>query len=101
MVPPVTAKGGEILAFLGDGFLAAFELDSDPGQACAAALDAAIAAVEGVAALHGVLDAEGLPALPLEAALHVGTVRYGHVGAGGRQPRPEEGPIGKEGGRTV
>src|SRR3546814_1668666 len=53
MVPPVTAKGGEILAFLGDGFLAAFELDSDPGKACAAALDAAIAAVEGVAAPIG------------------------------------------------
>src|SRR3546814_11688693 len=33
MVPPVTAKGGEILAFLGDGFLAAFDLDSDPGKA--------------------------------------------------------------------
>lgn len=92
MVPPVTAQGGEILAFLGDGFLAAFELDSDPGRACAAALDAAIAAIDGVAALRAPLAAEGLPALPLEAALHLGTVRYGNVGAGGRQAFTVIGP---------
>lgn len=92
MVPPVTAQGGEILAFLGDGFLAAFELDSDPRRACAAALDAAIAAIDGVAALRQTLGAEGLPALPLEAALHVGTVRYGNVGAGGRQAFTVIGP---------
>lgn len=92
MVPPVTAQGGEILAFLGDGFLAAFELDGDPPRACAAALDAAIAALDGVAALRQPLAAEGLPALPLEAALHVGTVRYGNVGAGGRQAFTVIGP---------
>jgi DNA-binding Lrp family transcriptional regulator/class 3 adenylate cyclase len=31
MVPPVEAEGGEILAFLGDGFLAAFDAAGDPG----------------------------------------------------------------------
>ncbi len=92
MVPPVTAKGGEILAFLGDGFLAAFELAADPSRACAAALDAALEAIAGVSALGPSLDAEGLPALPLEAALHVGTVRYGNVGAGGRQAFTVIGP---------
>ena len=92
MVPPVIDRGGEILAFLGDGFLAAFELDSDPQRACAAALDAAVAAIAGVANLGPALAAERLPALPLEAALHVGTVRYGNVGAGGRQAFTVIGP---------
>lgn len=92
MVPPVTAQGGEILAFLGDGFLAAFELASDPRQACTAALEAATAAIDGVAALAPRLVADGLPALPLDAALHVGTVRYGNVGAGGRQAFTVIGP---------
>lgn len=92
MVPPITAQGGEILAFLGDGFLAAFELASDPQRACTAALEAATAAIDGVAALAPELAADGLPALPLDAALHVGTVRYGNVGAGGRQAFTVIGP---------
>lgn len=92
MVPPVTDQGGEILAFLGDGFLAAFELAADPARACAAALRAATAAIDGVAALAPALGQDGLPALPLEAALHVGTVRYGNVGAGGRQAFTVIGP---------
>ena len=45
-----------------------------------------------MSALGPSLDAEGLPALPLEAALHVGTVRYGNVGAGGRQAFTVIGP---------
>jgi len=92
MVPPVAARGGEILAFLGDGFLAAFELAGDPARACAAALEAATAAIDRVAALAPALAEDGLPALPLEAALHVGTVRYGNVGAGGRQAFTVIGP---------
>jgi len=92
MVPPVTTRGGEILAFLGDGFLAVFELDGDAGRAASAALDAAVAATKGVAALAPALAADGLPALPLEVALHVGTVRYGNVGAGGRQAFTVIGP---------
>jgi adenylate cyclase len=92
MVPPVAAHGGEILAFLGDGYLAAIELGSDPAAACATARAAADAAIERVAALAPSLAGEGLPALPLEAALHVGTVRYGTVGAGGRQAFTVIGP---------
>ncbi|MEQ8398747.1 adenylate/guanylate cyclase domain-containing protein [Thalassobaculum sp.] len=92
MVPPMTAHGGEILAFLGDGFLAAFELGADARRACVSALDAATEAIDGVTALASTLSAEGLPALPLEAALHVGTVRYGNVGAGGRQAFTVIGP---------
>ncbi|EDP63862.1 adenylate/guanylate cyclase [alpha proteobacterium BAL199] len=92
MVPPMTAHGGEILAFLGDGFLAAFELGADARRACVAALDAATEAIDGVAALASTLATEGLPALPLEAGLHVGTVRYGNVGAGGRQAFTVIGP---------
>lgn len=92
MVPPVTTRGGEILAFLGDGFLAAFELDSDPKAACRSALDAAVAAIDGVETIAPALAEAGLPALKLEAALHIGTVRYGNVGAGGRQAFTVIGP---------
>lgn len=93
MVPPIAAHGGEILAFLGDGFLAAFELGGDAREACRAALNAATRAIDAVTAMAPALAAEGLPALPLVAALHVGTVRYGNVGAGGRQAFTVIGPV--------
>ena len=52
MVDVVTAEGGEPLKFMGDGMLAIFELGAteDPGDRCAAALRAARAAAEKVAA---------------------------------------------------
>lgn len=92
MVPPVTDRGGEILAFMGDGFLAAFETGDDPAAAARAAVDSAVAIVDGVAGLSEVLPLAGLPALPVDVALHAGTVRYGNIGAGGRQAFTVIGP---------
>ncbi len=88
MLPPIDRHGGEVLAFLGDGVLAAFEISGDAGAQCRAALDAAVEAVAGVAALAA-LDEN---ALPLDIALHMGTVRYGNVGAAGRQAFTVIGP---------
>ncbi|SDG49457.1 adenylate/guanylate cyclase domain-containing protein [Thalassobaculum litoreum] len=88
MVPPIEAEGGEILAFLGDGFLAAFDVAGDPAGACARGVAAARAIHDRVAAFR----AREPEALPVDIALHIGTVRYGNVGAGGRQAFTVIGP---------
>ncbi len=88
MVPPIEAEGGEILAFLGDGFLAAFDVAGDPAEACTRGAAAARAIQAGVAAFQ----AREPEALPVDIALHMGTVRYGNVGAGGRQAFTVIGP---------
>lgn len=88
MVPPIEAEGGEILAFLGDGFLAAFDAAGDPADACARGAAAARAIQAGIEAFR----AEEPAALPVDIALHMGTVRYGNVGAGGRQAFTVIGP---------
>lgn len=99
MVPPVVERGGEILAFLGDGFLAAFETGVDPSWGCRVALDAAIAIRDGTAALAEPLTADGLPSLLADTVLHLGTVRYGNVGAVGRQAFTVIGPAVNEASR--
>lgn len=88
MIPPIDAAGGEILAFLGDGFLAAFDAAGDPADACARGAAAARAIQAGIAAFREQEPA----ALPVDIALHIGTVRYGNVGAGGRQAFTVIGP---------
>ena len=88
MVPPIEAEGGEILAFLGDGFLAVFDATGDPTAACRRGVAAARSIQARVAALRS-----GDPeTLPVDIALHIGTVRYGNVGAGGRQAFTVIGP---------
>lgn len=88
MVPPVEAGGGEILAFLGDGFLAAFDVAGDPAGACTRAAAAARTILARVEALRK----DDTAVLPVDIALHIGTVRYGNVGAGGRQAFTVIGP---------
>jgi len=88
MVPPVNAENGEILAFLGDGFLAAFDVEGDPMTACGRGVSAARAIHDGIEALRR----EDPAVLPVDISLHIGTVRYGNVGAGGRQAFTVIGP---------
>ncbi|NQW12316.1 MAG: adenylate/guanylate cyclase domain-containing protein [Alphaproteobacteria bacterium] len=99
MVPPVIEHGGEILAFLGDGFLAVFETGDDPSGACRTALDAAIAIRDGTTALAGPLMSDGLPSLLADTVLHLGAVRYGNMGAAGRQAFTVIGPAVNEASR--
>ncbi|MBP1178725.1 adenylate/guanylate cyclase domain-containing protein [Methylobacterium sp. PvR107] len=80
---PVARHGGEILKFLGDGFLAIFpipEADALPCSICGAALDAATEGLAANAALNARRRAAGLPELPAECVVHFGTVIYGNVG---------------------
>jgi adenylate cyclase len=79
VVPAVATAGGEILKFMGDGLLAIFRRDDAPQMNCAAAFDAAHAALARLAQLTEP-DAE----LHAGIALHHGYVSYGNIGSGRR-----------------
>ncbi len=80
----VHAFGGEVLKFIGDGVLAIFPVSDTPKAACEAALRAVVAARAGMAHLDAARAAQGLPALPFGAALHLGEIHWGNVGAADR-----------------
>jgi adenylate cyclase len=81
----VQAFGGEVLKFIGDGILAIFPVGSaGPRTACEAALRAVSAARAGMTHLDNERRAQGLPALPFGAALHLGEVLWGNIGAADR-----------------
>jgi class 3 adenylate cyclase len=80
----VHAFGGEVLKFIGDGVLAIFPVTAAPAEACEAALRAVAAARAGMAHLDMVRQAQGLPPLPFGAALHLGEILWGNIGAADR-----------------
>jgi adenylate cyclase len=80
----VHAFGGEVLKFIGDGVLAIFPVTATPAEACEAALRAVIAARAGMAHLDAVRLAQGQPPLPFGAALHLGEILWGNIGAADR-----------------
>jgi adenylate cyclase len=83
----VTAEGGEILKFMGDGLLAVFpvaEADGSPCRGCEAALRAAERAVAANEVLNRSRAGRGEPMLPVDVALNFGEVVYGNVGASRR-----------------
>ncbi|MGK9236504.1 adenylate/guanylate cyclase domain-containing protein, partial [Inquilinus limosus] len=80
----VHAFGGEVLKFMGDGVLAIFPVTGTPAEACDAALRAVAAARAGMAHLDSARQAQGLPPLPFGAALHLGEVTWGNIGAADR-----------------
>ena len=80
----VHAFGGEVLKFIGDGVLAIFPVAGAPAGACEAALRAVAAARAGMAHLDAARQGEGLPPLPFGAALHLGEILWGNIGAADR-----------------
>ena len=81
----VQAFGGEVLKFIGDGILAIFPVaGGQPRAACEAALRAVAAARAGMAHLDEERRAQGLSPLPFGAALHLGEILWGNVGAADR-----------------
>jgi class 3 adenylate cyclase len=81
----VHAFGGEVLKFIGDGVLAIFPVvDGAPHLACDAALRAASAARAGMAHLNEERRSQGLPSLSFGAALHLGEMLWGNIGAANR-----------------
>ncbi|MGH6711075.1 MAG: adenylate/guanylate cyclase domain-containing protein [Bradyrhizobium sp.] len=85
MAGAVHAFGGEVLKFIGDGMLAIFPVTADsPGDACNAALRAVTSAQAGMAHLDMARREQGLPSLSFGAALHLGEILWGNVGAADR-----------------
>ncbi|MGY4599654.1 adenylate cyclase [Bradyrhizobium sp. GM22.5] len=81
----VHAFGGEVLKFIGDGVLAIFPVvGPSPRQASDAALRAARAAEAGMVYLNAERRAQGLPPLAFGAALHLGEMLWGNIGAANR-----------------
>jgi adenylate cyclase len=80
----VHAFGGEVLKFIGDGVLAIFPVTGTAAEACEAALRAVVAARAGMAHLDSLRQAQGLPPLPFGAALHLGEILWGNIGAADR-----------------
>jgi adenylate cyclase len=81
----VHAFGGEVLKFIGDGVLAIFPVvGGAPRGACDAALRAVSAARAGMAHLDNERRQRGLPPLPFGAALHLGEMLWGNIGAADR-----------------
>ena len=78
----ITARGGEVLKFVGDAILAIFPVGSDASAACTNALRAAD---EGLAALRNLNQARTSESqLTIGVALHLGQVMYGNIGSRGR-----------------
>jgi class 3 adenylate cyclase len=81
----VHAFGGEVLKFIGDGVLAIFPVaDGEPRAACGAALRAINAARAGMAHLNKERGLRELPSLQFGAALHLGEIFWGNIGAADR-----------------
>jgi class 3 adenylate cyclase len=80
----VHAFGGEVLKFIGDGILAIFPVTGVPREACDRALRAVTAARAGMAHLDSERSQQGLPPLSFGAALHLGEIFWGNIGAADR-----------------
>ena len=81
----IYAFRGEVLKFIGDGILAIFPVvGATPRGACDAALRAVSAARVGMAHLDEQRLRHGLSALPFGAALHLGEIFWGNIGAADR-----------------
>jgi class 3 adenylate cyclase len=89
----IHAFGGEVLKFIGDGVLAIFPVvGGTPRGACNAALRAVSAARVGMAHLDEQRLRQGLPALPFGAALHLGEILWGNIGAADAWISPPSAP---------
>jgi class 3 adenylate cyclase len=81
----VHAFGGEVLKFIGDGILAIFPVTGGASRdACDRALRAVTATRAGMAHLDQERRREGLSPLAFGAALHLGEIFWGNIGAADR-----------------
>jgi adenylate cyclase len=95
IISSIQLNGGDVLKLIGDGVLAIFPAE-ERSRACAAALDAASAARETVAALNTRRLEESLPATDMYLGLHIGEVFYGNVGSKDRLDFTVVGPAVNE-----
>jgi adenylate cyclase len=84
---PFNRRGGQILSFLGDGFIAVYPCDRHREAseiACRAALSAAFKATGRMNALNEDRKRQGLSEIGYGIGLHVGNVMFGNVGLNDR-----------------
>jgi adenylate cyclase len=85
MASPVLDNRGQILKFLGDGFLATFDLSlRDRQTACIDAVKAAEQLLETVPRFNAERRAAGKRTLDFGVAIHLGEVLYGNIGSSER-----------------
>lgn len=85
MIEPISALGGEVLKFMGDGMLAIFPMDERTGQlACQSALAAAEEGVRNLKALNERRFTDGKRQLAVGVGLHAGDVIFGNIGSADR-----------------
>ncbi len=82
VVPPIEARGGQVLKYIGDGVLAIRKSDRDGSAACACLLDAARDIVQRVA--EATADDPPDRRFRIKISLHYGEVAYGNIGSGAR-----------------
>ena len=95
IISAVHAQGGDVLKLIGDGVLAIFRAEDRAG-ACHRAIDAAIMARDGIAALNRRRATEGAPTTHMYLGLHVGEVFFGNVGSESRLDFTVVGPAVNE-----
>jgi adenylate cyclase len=85
MARPVLDHQGQILKFMGDGFLATFDLaERDNESVCRDALEAAAQLVDLFPRFNAERREAGKRTLDFGVALHLGDVLYGNIGAAER-----------------
>lgn len=86
MVGAFHAHGAEVLKFMGDAVLAIFRIDADSPveERCAAAARTVREALSASLRDNAERRRKGLPTYEFGAALHVGDVMYGNIGASDR-----------------
>ena len=85
---PFSNAGGEILSFIGDGFLAIFPCNKNTKQAraaaCQKASEAAFVATAQMNAANAERTDQGLPSIEYGLGMHIGNVMFGNVGLADR-----------------
>ncbi|WP_171133266.1 adenylate/guanylate cyclase domain-containing protein [Ruegeria sp. HKCCA6707] len=86
IVPSITAHGGTVDKYMGDGLLAMFETP-DAESSARASLAAAADIGRALARFNQQLEAEGSPAIRIGMGLHLGDLVLGEIGAAKHAPR--------------
>lgn len=86
IVPAITAHGGSIDKYMGDGLLAMFET-RDAASSARASLNAAAGVGHALERFNQQLQAEGSPPIRIGMGLHLGDLVLGEIGAARHAPR--------------
>ncbi|EEE36369.1 adenylate/guanylate cyclase [Rhodobacteraceae bacterium KLH11] len=86
IVPAITAQGGVVDKYMGDGLLAMFET-ADAGSSARAGLNAAIGVGRALEQFNQQLETEGSAPVRIGMGLHLGDLVLGEIGAAKHAPR--------------